>query len=119
MKNTLVFGASLKPVRVSNLTVSRLLESGIETQAFGMASGEISGIPVVNSIADLEPADTITLYMNPKRQEPFYDTILGLEPKRVIFNPGTENPEFYSLLRKNDIQVEEACTLTLLATGQY
>ena len=119
MKNTLVFGASLKPVRISNMTVNRLLESGIETQAFGFVSGEIQGLPVVTSTEELEPAETITLYMNPQRQKAFYDTILGLKPKRVIFNPGTENPEFYRLLLENGIQAEEACTLTLLAIGQY
>ncbi len=119
MKDTLVFGASLKPVRISNMTVNRLLENGIETRAFGLAAGEIQGIPVVTNTEELEPAETITLYMNPQRQKAFYETIISLNPKRVIFNPGTENPEFYQLLMEKDIQVEEACTLTLLAIGQY
>jgi predicted CoA-binding protein len=63
--------------------------------------------------------DTVTLYLNPKRQATYYDYIIGLKPKRVIFNPGTENPEFYKLLKANAIDFEEACTLVLLGTGQY
>jgi hypothetical protein len=62
---------------------------------------------------------TLTLYIGPQRQGPYYDTILGLSPKRVIFNPGTENPELYDLLKKEGIEVEVACTLVLLGTGQY
>ncbi len=63
--------------------------------------------------------DTVTVYLNPKRQKPFYDYIVSLKPKRVIFNPGTENPEFYSILKDNNIPFEESCTLVLLSTNQY
>ena len=119
MKRTLVFGASLKPHRHSNLVVSRLQEHGVETIAFGPVPGEIDGVKVYTATDDLPQIDTISLYMNPLRQREFYQSIIDLSPKRVIFNPGTENPEFYNLLVKDKIAFEEACTLTLLATGQY
>ena len=64
--------------------------------------------------------DTVTLYLNPKRQEEYYDYIISLQPRRVIFNPGTENMEFIKLLKNNQIESEIACTLVLLSTtSQY
>ena len=60
-----------------------------------------------------------TLYLNPKNQEDYYDYIISLKPRRVLFNPGTENPEFYEILKQNNIEIEVACTLVLLATNQY
>lgn len=119
MKKTLVFGASLKPNRYSNLVVAKLQDYGMDTMAFGPVSGDIHGIPVTTQTTHIHDIDTITLYMNPQRQKDYYTTIISLKPLRVIFNPGTENPEFYLLLKKDNIEVEEACTLTLLATGQF
>ncbi|WP_430968726.1 CoA-binding protein [Spongiimicrobium sp. 2-473A-2-J] len=119
MKKTLVFGASLKPNRYSNLVVNRLLAHAIETEAFGLRAGEISGIQIKTNLEDFQNLDTITLYINPRRQPAYYDLIIGLGPRRVIFNPGTENPAFYSLLEQAGIKVEVACTLVLLATDQY
>lgn len=119
MKKTLVFGASLKPNRYSNLAVNRLIENDIVTQAFGREPGEISGVQVKTKLTDFQNIHTITLYIGASRQPDYYGEILKLVPKRVIFNPGTENPEFYKLLRDNGIEVEVACTLVLLATGQY
>ena len=63
--------------------------------------------------------DTVTLYLNPKNQEQYYEYMIGLNPSRIIFNPGTENPDFYAMLRKNNIDYEVACTLVLLSIGQY
>jgi predicted CoA-binding protein len=63
--------------------------------------------------------DTVTLYLNPQNQKQYYDYILSLHPKRLIFNPGTENDELYSLAKENGIQPLEACTLVMLGTGQY
>ncbi len=116
---TLVFGASLKADRYSNRAVRLLRANNINTMAFGMQEGEISGIQVTSNLDDLQDIDTISLYMNPRRQKEFYEAILGLEPRRVIFNPGTENPELQNLLEEAGIRYENACTLTLLATGQY
>jgi len=119
MKKTLVFGASLKPYRYSNLAIHRLVESGVETLAFGLKEGEVSGVKISNSLYKISDIHTITLYINPKRQEEYYEVIVTLAPKRVIFNPGTENSYFYKILKNNNIEVDVACTLVLLGTGQY
>ena len=99
MKKTLVFGASLKPDRYSNLAVRRLNSQGIETEAFGLVSGEIDGVEIKTSPNSFEDIHTVSLYMKPKRQREFYQDIIDLKPKRVIFNPGTENPELYQILK--------------------
>lgn len=119
MKKTLVFGASLKTDRYSNLVIHKLLRNEIETQAFGIKTGDVGGVQVKTNLNEFQDIHTITLYLNPLRQKQYYDAIMDLQPKRVIFNPGTENPEFYKLLREKGIKVEIACTLVLLATGQY
>ncbi|WP_282051172.1 CoA-binding protein [Maribacter aquivivus] len=119
MKKTLVFGASLKPNRYSNLAIHRLVDSGVETLAYGLREGEVSGVNISNNLDKISDIHTITLYINPKRQEEYYNSIISLAPKRVIFNPGTENPELYKLLENNGIEVDVACTLVLLSTGQY
>ncbi|WP_339656872.1 CoA-binding protein [uncultured Maribacter sp.] len=119
MKKTLVFGASMNPTRYSNLAIRRLVDSGIETQAYGLGEGEVSGVHISNNFDKINNIHTITLYLNPKRQEEYFNLIISLAPSRVIFNPGTENPIFYSLLEKNGIEVDVACTLVLLSTGRY
>ena len=119
MKKTLVVGVSLKPHRYSNIAVHRLVSQGVETIAFGPRPGEVAGVSVVTEFPGAEDMDTISLYLNPERQRQFYERIIGLRPRRVIFNPGTENPEFYEELVVSQIFFEEACTLTLLAIGQY
>jgi len=119
MKKTLVFGASQKSNRYSNLTIQKLKANDIETVAYGQKSGEVSGIQINTNLDDFHNIHTITLYINPSRQPEYYWKIVKLRPKRVIFNPGTENPEFYEILKKSNIEVEVACSLVLLATGQY
>lgn len=119
MKRTLVFGASLKTNRYSNLVVNRLLDHNIETEAFGLKTGKISGAIVKTNLDNFIHIDTITLYIGAARQPEYYGDILRINPRRVIFNPGTENEEFYKILKDNEIEVEVACTLVLLATGQY
>ena len=118
-KKTLVLGASLKPERYSNIAINRLVNYNHEVKAFGLREGEIAGISIDTELLDYEGIDTVTLYLNPARQAQYYDYIIGLNPKRVIFNPGTENPEFYKLLSENNIEYEVACTLVLLGTNQY
>ena len=119
MLKTLVFGASLKPHRYSNLAMRRLVDNNIETVAFGPLEGRVDEVEIMDSLDGFEGIDTITLYLNPQRQKEYYQKIIDLKPKRVIFNPGTENPEFYPILEEAGIEVEVACTLVLLATGQY
>ena len=119
MQTTLVFGASLNPNRYSYLAVERLLDKKINTLAFGNKEGEILNVQIKTNLDNFQNIHTITLYLNPTRQKEYYQDIINLKPKRVIFNPGTENPEFQELLKKERIMVEVACTLVLLATGQY
>jgi len=112
-------GASLNPGRYSNLAIRRLVDQNIETTAFGIRGGTVSGIQIKDNFVDFQNIDTITLYLNPSHQKEYYKKILDLKPRRVIFNPGTENPEFYEILRNAGVEVEVACTLVLLATDQY
>lgn len=118
-KKTLVLGASLNPARYSNLAIERLVRKNIPTEAVGLREGIVNGVTINSEMVDFEGIDTITLYLNAKRQEAFYDYIIDLQPKRVIFNPGTENPVLYDLLRKNKINFQNACTLVMLSTNQY
>lgn len=118
-KKTLVLGASLNPGRYSNIAIKRLVSNDQPTLAVGLKKGEVAGVSITNEMEDFDEVDTITLYLNPQRQKQYYDYILSLQPERVIFNPGTENPELYDLLRKNSIEIEVACTLVMLATNQY
>lgn len=119
MKKTLVFGASLKPQRYSNIAIHRLLKNNIETVAFGLREGDVDSVKIKTNLSEFEDIHTITLYLNPTRQKEYYNKIVALKPKRVLFNPGTENPEFYNILKENGIEVEVACTLVLLSIGQY
>ncbi|MEB8347421.1 CoA-binding protein [Flavobacteriaceae bacterium KMM 6898] len=119
MKKTLVFGASLKPDRYSYVAVKRLVANEIETEAFGLKEGYIDTVQVKTTLEHMRDIHTLTLYIGPQRQAAYYDSFLALSPKRVIFNPGTENPELYDILEKQGILVEVACTLVLLGTGQY
>ncbi|HBR55721.1 MAG TPA: CoA-binding protein [Flavobacteriaceae bacterium] len=119
MKKTLVLGASLKPNRYSNLAINRLVTYNHPVVAIGLRKGEVAGVEISTEKVPYKNVDTVTLYLNPSRQQEYYEYIISLQPQRVIFNPGTENPEFYELLRNKNIQVEVACTLVLLGTNQY
>ena len=118
-KKTLVFGASLKPDRYSNYAIQRLTANDYDVVAFGLKPGDVSGVTIDTELLPYQNVDTITLYISSNRQEAYYDYIISLNPKRVIFNPGTENPEFYKMLRDKNIEFEVACTLVLLSTNQY
>ncbi|GGH46372.1 CoA-binding protein [Mangrovimonas yunxiaonensis] len=118
-KKTLVFGASLNPNRYAYIAINKLVENGIEVEAFGLEKGTVSGVEIQTALLPYTDLHTITLYVNPTNQKGYYNAIVSLKPKRVIFNPGTENPEFYDILKQHDIYFEAACTLVLLATNQY
>ena len=118
-KKTLVLGAPLKPNRYSNYAIQRLVANNVDVVAFGLREGEVSGIEIDTNLLPYEDVHTVTLYLNPERQKEYYDYIVSLKPKRVIFNPGTENPELYQILKENNIDFEAACTLVLLSTNQY
>lgn len=118
-KKTLVIGASTNPARYSYLAMNRLVSHKQPTVAIGLRKGNVAGVEIETEKLPFQDVDTVTLYLGPKRQPEYYDYILSLDPKRVIFNPGTENPEFYQLLREHGIEVEVACTLVMLGTNQY
>lgn len=118
-KKTLVLGASEKPDRYSNKAIRMLLNHEYEVVALGLRPGEVNGVKIDTGFPAYEGVDSVTLYLNPKRQQAYYDYILSLKPNRVVFNPGTENPEFYQLLTENKIEVEPACTLVMLKSGVY
>lgn len=116
---TLVFGGSLKPERYSNIALHRLQDYSIPSVSFGLRRGEVAGVIIDTELINYPDVHTITLYLNAQRQVAYYEYFLGLQPKRVIFNPGTENPELEKLLEENGIAAVRACTLVLLSTGQY
>ncbi|KRO89684.1 MAG: CoA-binding protein [Cryomorphaceae bacterium BACL29 MAG-121220-bin8] len=119
VKKTLVLGVSSNPDRYSNMAVRRLASNEFEVIAIGLKHGKINEINIENNLIEFKDVHTVTLYLNQKRQKEYYSYIISLKPKRVIFNPGTENSEFYKLLEKESIGYMEACTLVLLSTNQY
>ena len=120
MKNkTLVLGASENPDRYSNKAILSLQRKGHDIIAVGKRAGNVNGIEISAQPVQTEDVDTVTLYLNPQNQQPYYDYILSLKPKRIVFNPGTENEKLERLAAKQGINVLEACTLVMLSTGQY
>ena len=118
-KKTLVLGASLKEDRYSNVAIKKLVNNEHEVIAIGLRKGKIGNVKIDTGYPELKDIDTVTLYVKPERQKEYYEYIISIKPKRVIFNPGTENREFIELLESNNIEVEVACTLVLLTIGQY
>jgi uncharacterized protein len=118
-KITLVLGASDKPERYSYLAVNRLRAKGHPVLAIGKKKVTVSDVDVDTEKKPFTGIDTVTLYLNPANQKEYYDYILSLHPKRIIFNPGAENHELAELAENNGIKAMEACTLVLLGTGQF
>ncbi|MDB6132614.1 MAG: CoA-binding protein [Verrucomicrobiales bacterium] len=118
-KKTLVLGSSTNPSRYSHLAVRKLVQYGHEVIAVGRKPGQILSVEIQTGMPPAEGVDTVTLYLNPVNQCPFHDYILGLKPRRIIFNPGTENPELKSLAEAAGIETLAACTLVMLSTGIY
>ncbi|MCS3799976.1 CoA-binding protein [Niastella sp. OAS944] len=118
-KKTLVLGASENPSRYSFLAINSLRKHQHAVAAIGRKNGRVLDVDITTEKKPLETVDTVTLYLNPTHQKEYYDYILSLRPKRIIFNPGTENAELYDLAKSNGIQPLEACTLVMLSTGQY
>ena len=118
-KKTLVLGASDNPARYSYLAVNKLRSQGYPVVAIGSKPSRVADIDVQTEKKPQEGVDTVSLYLNPIHQKEYYDYILSLHPRRIIFNPGAENEELELLAQKNHIQTMEACTLVLLSTGQF
>lgn len=115
----MVIGASDNPARYSFLAINLLRRHGHPVWALGRKQGFVGDVPVTTTPEYIADLHTITLYVNPEHQLPLYQYIISLKPKRVIFNPGTENPELEDLLDQQGIPHAEACTLVMLQTGQY
>jgi predicted CoA-binding protein len=118
-KKTLVLGASANPQRYSYLAVRRLRNAGHPVSAIGCKTAIVGDVEIVADRGAIADVDTVTLYLNATNQKEYYDYILSLHPKRIIFNPGAENPELEALAAAHGIEPVEACTLVLLSTGQY
>jgi len=116
---TLVLGASLKPERYAFKAVLNLLGNNIDVIAMGLGEGKIGSVSITKPYVPLNNIHTVSVYLAPNRQQVYYDYIIDLKPHRVLFNPGTENPELTRLLDLDGIQWENACTLVLLSTNQY
>lgn len=118
---TLVLGASTNPHRASYQAAFRLKQAAIPFALVGIKKGSVAGVEIqdIRSLPEIENVDTITLYIGPQNQKDYYDYILQLQPRRVIFNPGTENPELLRILENEGVETEYACTLVLLGTGSY
>lgn len=121
MKKTVIVGATPNPARYAFIAANMLKDNGYDIAPVGIKKGEAAGIPILN-IRDkpfIEGVHTITLYVRPQIQSQWYNYLLSLNPERIIFNPGTENPEFEKLAREKGVETLEACTLVLIRTGQY
>jgi predicted CoA-binding protein len=119
MRKTLIIGASSKPERYAYMAAEKLLAHGHEIELLGLRPDVVFGKAIDTEKKSFTDIDTVTMYFSAKNQEEYFDYIVSLKPRRVVFNPGTENPEFARLLTENEIIVEEACTLVMLGTGQY
>ncbi|MBN2628050.1 MAG: CoA-binding protein [Spirochaetales bacterium] len=118
-KKTLVIGASEKPERYAYKAITALRSHGHPVKALSLKPGKVEDVEFITEQLPLEGIDTVTLYVGPQNQASYYDYVISLKPKRVLFNPGTENAEFQGMLREEGIDAVEACTLVLLSTSQF
>lgn len=118
-RTTLVLGASPESTRYAHMAVERLVANGRRVIAVGKRAGSIASIPIMQDVPEDVRIDTVTLYLNPRHQLHWHDRIIGLRPRRLIFNPGAEDPEFERKATAAGIEVLRACTLVMLATGAY
>jgi len=119
MKKTLILGATTDSNRYAYLAAERLQQHGHEFVPIGRKKGEVLGKAIINDRPMIDGVDTVTLYINAQNQIEEYKYILSLKPKRVIFNPGTENEELEKILQNNGIETIEGCTLVMLSAGTF
>ncbi|OHX68526.1 CoA-binding protein [Flammeovirga pacifica] len=120
MKKTIIIGATPNETRYAYFASQRLVEKGHEIIPLGIKKGQVAnGQEIINDKPIIKDVDTVTMYVGAPRQVDWIDYIISLQPKRVIFNPGTENPEFYLKLEEANIEFEEACTLVMLSANTY
>lgn len=119
MNKTLIIGASTKPERYSFKAAQKLLENNYQVEMIGNREDTLFNHKINKTKVNFTNIDTVTLYLSSKYQKDYYNYLVDLHPRRVIFNPGTENEELEHLLDENHIEHERACTLVLLATNEY
>jgi len=118
-KKTVVLGASANPSRYSYLAVQKLQSYKHPVIAIGKKNGKVGEVFIQTGHMPVEGVDTVTLYLNPQNQREYYNYILSLHPKRIIFNPGTENDELIKRSKENGIEAVVGCTLVMLSIGMY
>jgi len=120
-KKTVIIGATTNPSRYAYIAAGMLTEYKHEIVPLGIKKGAVYGRQIlpINDRPEVKDVDTVTLYIGPQHQPEHYEYILSLKPKRIIFNPGTENEEFVKLIEEAGSEALEACTLVLLRSGQY
>jgi len=119
LKKTIVIGAVAFPSRYAFKAVHALVDKGHEVIPMGIRDGAIANIPILKDRPPFDDVHTVTLYINQGNQVGWYDYLVQIKPKRVIFNPGAENRELAALLSENNIEAVEDCTLVMLAVGRY
>lgn len=120
-KKTVIIGATTNPSRYAYIAAARLTSAGHEIVPVGIKKGEVYGEEIldIRQSPEVPDVDTVTMYLGPQNQPEYYDYIVGLNPKRIIFNPGTENPELVKKANEAGIETEYACTLVMLGSGTY
>jgi predicted CoA-binding protein len=120
-KKTVIIGATPNSARYAYLAANMLKEYDHEIVPVGIRNGSVGGVPIadIHQRPAIPDVDSVTLYIAPRHQPPLYDYIIGLKPKRIIFNPGTENEEFEKLAEEKGIEATQACTLVLLRSNQF
>lgn len=121
MKKTVIIGATANPSRYAHIAATMLTEYGHEIVPVGIKNETVLGKQILN-LRDkpaIDNVDTITLYVGPQNQPEWYDYLLSLNPKRIIFNPGTENDELEKRAEAQGVEVVEGCTLVMLRSNQY
>jgi len=118
-KNTLIIGASINRDRYSYRVIKKLIQKNHQVFAIGKKKGNISDVIIHPTLNFFDDIHTVSLYISSKNQKKYYDYVFKINPKRVIFNPGTENFDFANFLSDNSIKWENSCTLVLLSTNQY
>lgn len=119
MGKMLVLGAVEKPERYSCKAVKALSRNGFDVVAVGVKPGFIKDTEILTGMPGIEDVDTILLYMNATKQKDYYEYVIGLSPRRVIFNPGAENPEFQEILKEKGIEAVEDCALIMINTDSF
>ncbi len=118
-KKTVVIGASMKKHRFSNRAVQMLVNNNIEVIPIGISTGKIAGVEIIKANPEIKDIHTITMYIGKHLQSSYYDYIISLNPKRIIFNPGSENPDFEIILNEKKINFVHDCTIVMLMNGEY